>query len=47
MADEGIIRHRGMKFVGSTTIHSFLQAIGAINSHQPGCFLYRCPQTNI
>ncbi len=34
------LRRRGMKFVGSTTIHSFLQSIGIINSHQPGCWLY-------
>ena len=30
---------RGMSFVGSTTIYSFLQAIGVINSHGDGCFL--------
>lgn len=34
------LRHRGMKFVGSTTIYSFLQSIGIINSHQPDCYLY-------
>jgi len=34
------LRKRGMKFVGSTTIHAFLQAIGVFNSHQPDCFLY-------
>lgn len=33
------LRKRGMKFVGSTTIHAFLQAIGVFNSHQPDCFL--------
>jgi len=35
------LRKRGMKFVGSTTIHAFLQAIGVFDSHQPGCFLAR------
>lgn len=30
---------RGMSFVGSTIIYSFLQAIGVINSHGDGCFL--------
>lgn len=35
------LRRRGMKFVGSTIVYSFLQAIGIINSHQPGCFLYQ------
>ncbi|MDE5629397.1 MAG: DNA-3-methyladenine glycosylase I [Muribaculaceae bacterium] len=34
------LRKRGMKFVGSTTIHAFLQAIGKYNSHQPDCYLY-------
>ena len=31
---------RGMKFVGSVTIYSYLQAIGIINSHEKECFLY-------
>jgi len=35
------LQHRGMKFVGSTIIYSYLQAIGIINSHEIGCFLYR------
>ncbi len=30
---------RGMKFVGSTTIYSYLQAIGIINAHSKECFL--------
>lgn len=34
------MRRRGMKFVGSTTIHAFLQSIGVFNSHQPDCFLF-------
>lgn len=28
---------RGMKFVGSTIIYSYLQAIGIINSHEDNC----------
>lgn len=36
------LRKRGMKFVGSTIIYSYLQAIGAIDSHEEQCFLYRC-----
>lgn len=32
---------RGMKFVGSTIIYSYLQAIGIIYSHEEDCFLYR------
>lgn len=34
------LRKRGMKFVGSTIIYSYLQAIGIINSHEPNCYLY-------
>ena len=33
------LRRRGMKFVGSTIIYAFLQAIGVIDSHEPECFL--------
>ena len=32
---------RGMKFVGSTIIYSYLQAIGVIYSHDKECFMYR------
>ena len=30
---------RGMKFVGSTIIYSYLQAIGVISSHEEECFM--------
>jgi len=29
---------RGMRFVGSVIIYSFLQAVGIINSHEENCF---------
>lgn len=32
---------RGMRFVGSTIIYSYLQAIGIINSHETDCFCYK------
>lgn len=32
---------RGMKFVGSTIIYSYLQAIGIIYSHDKECFLFK------
>ena len=32
---------RGMKFVGSTIIYSYLQAIGIIHSHDKECFLHK------
>lgn len=33
------LKRRGMKFVGTTVIYSFLQAIGIVNSHEPDCWL--------
>ena len=35
------LQKRKMKFVGSTIIYSYLQAIGIINSHEKQCFLYK------
>ena len=35
------LRKRGMKFVGSTIIYSYLQAIGVIYSHDTKCFMYK------
>ena len=35
------LQKRGMKFVGSTIIYSYLQAIGVINSHMEECFMYK------
>ncbi len=32
------LRNRGMKFIGSTIIYSYLQAIGIINSHDYSCY---------
>ena len=32
------LNERGMKFVGSTIIYSYLQAIGVINDHEIKCF---------
>ncbi len=34
------LRARGMRFVGSTILYAYLQAIGRINSHEEDCFLY-------
>lgn len=34
----GDLKRRGMKFVGETTVHSFLQAAGVIDAHEAGCF---------
>ncbi|WP_443738762.1 DNA-3-methyladenine glycosylase I [Treponema sp.] len=35
------LKKLGMKFMGSTIVYSFLQAIGVIFSHEEGCFLFR------
>ena len=35
------LQKRGMKFVGSTIIYSYLQAIGIIYSHDKNCYLYK------
>ena len=35
------LKKRGMKFVGSTIIYSYLQAIGIIYSHDKKCYLYK------
>lgn len=36
---------RKMKFVGTTIIYSYLQAIGVIYSHDKNCFMYKESQT--
>lgn len=35
------LKKRGMTFVGSVIIYSFLQAIGVIYSHEKDCYLYK------
>ena len=42
LSDElsGDLQKKGMKFVGSTIIYSYLQAIGIICSHDKNCWLY-------
>ena len=35
------LKKRGMKFVGSVIIYSYLQAIGIIYSHTKDCYLYK------
>ena len=39
------LKRRGMSFVGTTIIYSFLQAIGTISSHSCDCFLYLKKET--
>ena len=35
------LKRRGMTFIGSITIYSYLQAIGIIYSHDKGCYLHK------
>ena len=35
------LKKREMKFVGTTIIYSYLQAIGVIYSHEEGCYLFK------
>ena len=34
------LKRRGMSFVGTTIIYSFLQATGVVNDHETCCFCY-------
>ncbi len=33
------LKRRGMKFVGTTIVYAYLQAVGVVCSHEEGCFL--------
>jgi DNA-3-methyladenine glycosylase I len=35
------LRRRGFKFVGPTIVHAWMQAVGMVDDHAPGCFLHR------
>jgi DNA-3-methyladenine glycosylase I len=34
------LRRRGFRFVGSTIVYSFMQGVGLVDDHVPGCFRY-------
>ena len=34
------LKRRGMKFVGTVIIYSFLQAVGVVNDHETACWRY-------
>ena len=38
------LQKRGMKFVGTVIVYSYLQAVGIINSHEDGCHFQTPPQ---
>ncbi|HEU5005924.1 MAG TPA: DNA-3-methyladenine glycosylase I [Jatrophihabitantaceae bacterium] len=33
------LKRRGLRFVGPTTCHSLMQAVGMVNEHETGCWL--------
>jgi len=35
------LKKLGFKFVGSTIVYSFMQAVGMVNDHYQGCFVYQ------
>lgn len=35
------LKQRGWKFVGPTTVHAFMQAMGLVNDHAAGCVIRR------
>lgn len=35
------LKKRGFRFVGTTIIYAYLQAVGVVNDHSRDCFLYR------
>jgi DNA-3-methyladenine glycosylase I len=35
------LRERGFRFVGSTIVYAFMQSVGLVDDHVPGCFRYR------
>ena len=37
------LKRRGFRFVGSTIVYSFMQSVGLVDDHLPGCFRYRPP----
>ena len=41
------LKKRGMKFVGSTMVYSYLQAIGILNAHGKECDLCACKNGDI
>jgi DNA-3-methyladenine glycosylase I len=35
------LKRRGMRFVGPTVVYSFMQSVGLVDNHLPGCVRYR------
>jgi DNA-3-methyladenine glycosylase I len=39
------LKKRGFRFVGTTILYAYLQAVGVVNDHYRDCFLYRPAKT--
>ncbi len=39
------LKKRGWSFVGPTTCYAFMQAMGVVNDHRPGCWCHRQVET--
>ena len=37
------LKRRGFRFVGSTIVYAFMQSVGLVDHHVPGCFRYVGP----
>jgi DNA-3-methyladenine glycosylase I len=35
------LKARGFRFVGTTIVYAFMQSVGLVDDHLPGCFRYR------
>jgi DNA-3-methyladenine glycosylase I len=35
------LQRRGFRFVGSTIVYAFMESVGLVDDHLPGCFRYR------
>ena len=35
------LKKRGMRFVGPTVVYAFMQSVGLVDDHLPGCYRYR------
>jgi len=38
------LKKRGMRYMGSVTLYSYLQAVGVVNDHETTCFCYQQPR---
>jgi len=39
------LKRRGFAFVGPTTCYAFMQAVGLVDDHEPGCFRFSGPRS--